>query len=72
MTGHVRRRGERSWELKFDAGSASGTGRRITRYSSFRRARRDMRRLKSSFEHIAEWERGNSPVRRSVIDKEAS
>jgi integrase len=41
MTGHVRRRGERSWELKFDAGSDAGTGRRITRYSSFRGTKRD-------------------------------
>src|SRR5258708_12572278 len=41
MTGHVRRRGERSWELKFDAGSDTGTGRRITRYSSFRGTKRD-------------------------------
>jgi integrase len=41
MTGHVRRRGERSWELKFDAGSDAGTGRRITRYASFRGTKRD-------------------------------
>ena len=41
MTGHVRRRGERSWELKFDAGRDPGTGRRITRYSSFRGTKRD-------------------------------
>ncbi len=41
MTGHVRRRGERSWELKFDAGGAPGTGKRITRYSSFRGTKRD-------------------------------
>jgi integrase len=41
MTGHVRRRGERSWELKFDAGSDPGTGRRITRYSSFRGTKRE-------------------------------
>jgi integrase len=41
MTGHVRRRGERSWELKFDAGSDPATGRRITRYSSFRGTKRE-------------------------------
>jgi integrase len=41
MTGHVRRRGERSWELKFDAGSDARTGRRITRYASFRGTKRD-------------------------------
>jgi integrase len=36
MTGHVRRRGERSWELKFDA-----NGNRKTRYASFKGTKRD-------------------------------
>lgn len=40
MTGHVRRRGERSWELKFDIGT-DGKGRRKTRYSSFKGTKRD-------------------------------
>jgi integrase len=40
MTGHVRRRGERSWELKFDVG-VDGAGRRKTRYASFRGTKRD-------------------------------
>jgi integrase len=35
MTGHIRRRGERSWELKFDVG-ADATGRRKIRYVSFK------------------------------------
>jgi hypothetical protein len=40
MTGHVRRRGERSWELKFDVG-VDGKGQRKTRYASFRGTKRD-------------------------------
>ena len=39
MSGHIRRRGERSWELKFDAGR-DHTGRRI-RYVSFKGTRRN-------------------------------
>jgi len=34
MSGHVRRRGARSWELKFDTGRDS-SGRRITKYVAF-------------------------------------
>lgn len=41
MTGHVRRRGERSWELKFDIGTDPLTGRRKTRYTSFRGTKRE-------------------------------
>lgn len=40
MTGHVRRRGTRSWELKFDIGDDQ-TGKRKTRYASFRGTKRD-------------------------------
>jgi integrase len=40
MTGHVRRRGERSWELKFDVG-VDGKGQRKTRYASFKGTKRD-------------------------------
>jgi integrase len=36
MTGHVRRRGERSWELKFDVGRDAGTGKRKIQYHSFK------------------------------------
>ena len=36
MTGHVRRRGARSWELKFDAGRDETTGKRVTQFHSFR------------------------------------
>ena len=39
MTGHIRRRGERSWELKFDVG-VDGKGQRKTRYASFKGTKR--------------------------------
>lgn len=41
MTGHIRRRGENSWELKFDAGRDDKTGRRITQYHSFRGTKKE-------------------------------
>src|SRR6266851_2805352 len=41
MTGHIRRRGERSWELKFDLGSDPVTGKRLTRYHSFKGTKRE-------------------------------
>jgi hypothetical protein len=40
MTGHVRRRGERSWELKYDVGT-DGKGQRKTRYASFKGTKRE-------------------------------
>ena len=40
MTGHIRRRGERSWELKYDAG-LDAAGKRKTRYASFKGSKRD-------------------------------
>ena len=40
MTGHIRRRGERSWELKYDVGTDTA-GRRKTRYASFKGTKRD-------------------------------
>src|SRR5437764_12676730 len=40
-TGHIRRRGERSWELKFDLGIDELTGKRATRYHSFRGTKRE-------------------------------
>ena len=36
MTGHVRRRGERSWEIKFDLGADPLTGKRRIRYVAFK------------------------------------
>jgi hypothetical protein len=40
MTGHIRRRGEHSWELKFDTGTDPLTGRRRIRYASFKGTKR--------------------------------
>jgi len=41
MTGHIRRRGERSWEIKFDLGTDPATRRRLTRYHSFKGTKRE-------------------------------
>lgn len=41
MTGHIRRRGKTSWELKFDAERDPLTGKRRIRYYSFKGARRE-------------------------------
>jgi integrase len=40
MSGHIRRRGERSWEIKFDLGTDPVTGKRETRYHSFKGTKR--------------------------------
>src|SRR5437016_1054913 len=40
MSGHIRRRGERSWELKFDLGTDPATGKRQIRYHSFKGTKR--------------------------------
>jgi hypothetical protein len=40
MSGHSRRRGKQSWELKFDAGR-DAAGKRIVRYHSFRGTKRE-------------------------------
>ena len=41
MTGHIRRRGERSWELKFDLGRDPVSGERQVRYHSFKGTKRE-------------------------------
>ena len=41
MRGHVRRRGERSWELKYEVGVDPRTGRRITKYASVKGTKRE-------------------------------
>src|SRR5437870_1642982 len=41
MTGHIRRRGKASWELKFDAGNDPVTGKRAIKYHSFKGSKRD-------------------------------
>src|SRR5262245_16835197 len=41
MKGHIRQRGKRSWELKFDAGRDPVTGERKIQYHSFRGTKRE-------------------------------
>src|ERR1700741_1858154 len=41
MTGHIRRRGTRSWEIKFDLGTHPVTGKRLTRYHAFKGTKRE-------------------------------
>jgi integrase len=41
MTGHIRRRGERSWKLKFDIDADPLTGKRRTRHHSFKGTKRE-------------------------------
>src|SRR4051812_34215043 len=38
--GHIRRQGEGSWELKFDLGRDPLTGKRITKFVTFRGTKR--------------------------------
>ncbi len=40
MTGHIRRRGESCWELKFDVGT-DVSGKRQIRYHSFKGTKRE-------------------------------
>ena len=40
MKGHIRPRGKKSWELKFDAGRNPATGERKIQYHSFRGTKR--------------------------------
>ena len=41
MSGHIRQRGERSWELKFDLGRDPVTGKRQIRYHTFKGTKRE-------------------------------
>lgn len=41
MTGHIRRRGDASWELKFDIDPDPATGKRRSRYHSFKGTKRE-------------------------------
>jgi integrase len=41
MKGHIRQRGKRSWELKFDAGRDPATGKRKVQYHSFKGTKRE-------------------------------
>jgi integrase len=44
MTGHIRRRGKASWEIKFDLGRDLLTGKRRIRYHSFKGSKREAER----------------------------
>src|SRR5690242_17532529 len=41
MTGHIRRRGARSWEIKFELGTDPITGKRQTQYHAVKGTKRD-------------------------------
>ena len=41
MRGHIRRRGERSWEIKFDLGIDPVTGKRLVRYQSIKGTKKE-------------------------------
>jgi len=41
MRGHIRRRGRRSWELKYELGTDPRTGRRVTKFVSFKGSKRE-------------------------------
>ena len=41
MRGHIRRRGQRSWELKFEIGTDPATGKRKTRYHTVKGTKRE-------------------------------
>src|SRR5579863_10546706 len=41
MTGHIRRRGAHSFEIKFDAGRDEKTGKRLTQFHTVRGSRKD-------------------------------
>jgi hypothetical protein len=43
MSGHIRRRGGRSWELKYEVGTDPRTGKRVTRFQSFKGTAREAR-----------------------------
>ena len=41
MSGHIRRRGEQSWELKFDIGADPLTGKLATKYRAFKGTKKE-------------------------------
>ena len=53
--GHIRRRGEGSWELKWDIGRDPATGKRQTRYETVKGTKRDAnRRLRAVLQSLDE------------------
>jgi hypothetical protein len=57
MTGHIRRRGKGSWEIKFDLGTDPATGKRQTRYHSVKGTKKDAQAELSLDADIAEFGR---------------
>ena len=57
MTGHIRRRGKRSWELKFDLSRDPVSGKRETRYHNVKGTKREA--LTELTRLSAEADRGN-------------
>src|SRR5262249_25858295 len=57
MSGHIRRRGKSSWELKFDIGTDPVTGKRLTRYHSFKGSKREAERKLTDL--LAQADKGN-------------
>src|SRR5690242_3717787 len=41
MSGHIRAQGKGSWEIKFDLGRDPVTGKRVTKYATFRGTKRE-------------------------------
>jgi integrase len=66
MTGHIRKRGERSWELKFDAGRDPSTGRRITRYASVKGTRRDAQEALTKLLHARDTGAAVDPTKKTA------
>src|SRR5690242_4483291 len=47
MTGHIERRGKRSWRVKFDAGTDPATGKRVTRRVTVKGTKKDADRKRT-------------------------
>lgn len=75
MKGHIRRRGEHSWELKFDIGRDEKTGRRITQFHSFKGTKKEaeqkLRELLGSFDKGSYVARSNLTVGEHVASRVA-
>ena len=68
MTGHIRPRGENSWELKFDIGRDEKTGKRVTQFHTFKGTKKEAK-LKLA-ELIAAVARGSYVTRTSLTTGE--
>jgi integrase len=68
MTGHIRRRGERSWELKYDVGADPITGRRKIRYASVKGTKKDAEQKLIALLAAEQMGQGIDPSRVTVAD----